>query len=850
MIEPIAHVPGRARGVRRYQPLVAAAMAFVAGILLAEFLGGGMGLWCAVALAAAGAWAVCYYRGVGDHRLLVPLMVLVVAAGAARYRSSTDPAPDDVGRLVADGMRLVVIEGVVVRPVRQAPPPSDVFLPDAPGFDRNRLTIDCSRAQIEGRWVPACGRAYTSVRCALPKDGAGVPNLGDRVQVRGRLARPMEPAAPGGFDMPTYLRRQGVRACLYTDHWEAIRIVEPGADRLRWLVGAMGRWAEQRFKSIRSPEGRRVAAAIVLGRRDLLRFETGEIDAQDIERSFVVTGTAHFLAVSGFSVGLAAAVVLLATRLIGLGPRPTAVLVAAVVLAYALMTDLAPPVVRAAILIGVMCLAWVLGRERILLNSVAASVLLILLIRPGDLFTTSFQLSFAVVVGMFWLLEKVETTVFRRRREEEPLAFPLEFGRFSAGQYLRQTAALSVAAALVSVPLVAYRFHLVSWLAPVGSVLLAPLVFVLVAGSMALVAVGGAVPWLSDLVAAVPDGMARAIVGVTGALARVPGGHFYIAEFSGVWLVVAYGLMASWVWRARLGISRRRLAMAALAAAAVFLWTGGHRAPAALRATFLPVGSGNTTLVEFPNGRTILYDAGSALSLARAAEIVTAPALWSRGIERVDAIFISHAHFDHFKDILPLIDRFGVQRVWVPPTFLRKRLTVDDNVILALLARGVAVELFGAGDRLAGTGGVDVRGVWPRGQESMTDEVNDGSLVLVMEDRGRRLLLTGDVEPAAIAGLIAAEPHLRADAMLWPHHGHAEEAVGDLARHTGATTLVISAASQRRPPPVPPWLKQYGITCLHTGRSGAVTVDLGLGGVRASTFRGGVQAVTGATPAE
>ena len=850
MIEPTAHLPGRARHVRRYEPLVAAAAAFVVGILLAEFLGGGMGFWCAVALAAAGAWVVCYRRGVGDRRLLVPLVVLLAAAGAARYRASTDPAPDDVGRLVADGTRLVVLEGVVVRPVRRTPRPSDVFLPDAPGFDRNRLTIDCSRAEVAGRSAPASGRVYTSVRYTLPDDGAGVPDLGDRVQVLGWLARPMEPAGPGGFDMPTYLRRQGIRACLYTDHWEAIRIVEPGADRLRWLVGAMGRWAEGRFCSIRSDDSRRVAAAIVLGRRDLLPFESGDIDAQDIERSFVVTGTAHFLAVSGFNVGLAAAVVLLATRLIGLGPRPTAVLVGAVVLAYVLMTDLAPPVVRAAILIAVMCLAWVLGRERMLLNSVAASVLLILLIRPGDLFTTSFQLSFAVVLGMFWLVEKVEATVFRRRREEERLAFPLEFGRFSAGRYLRQTAALSVAASLVSVPLVAYRFHLVGWLGPVGSVLLAPLVFVLTAGSMALVAVGGAVPWLSDLVAAVPDGMARAIVGVTGALARVPGGHFYIAEFSGAWLVVTYGLMAAWVWRERLGVPRRRLAMAALAAAAVFLWSGGHRAPGALRATFLPVGSGNTNLVEFPNGRTVLYDAGSALSLARAGEMVTAPALWSRGIERVDAIFISHAHFDHFKDILPLVDRFGVQRVWVPPTFLRKRLETDDKVVEALLARGVSVECFGAGDRLAGTGGVDVRGVWPRGQESMADEVNDGSLVLLMEDRGRRLLLTGDIEPAAIAGLIAAEPHLRADAMLWPHHGHAEEAVGDLARHTGATTLVISAASQRRPPPVPPWLRQYGVTCLHTGRSGAVTVDMGLAGVRASTFRDGVQAVTGATPAE
>jgi len=203
---------------------------------------------------------------------------------------------------------------------------------------------------------------------------------------------------------------------------------------------------------------------------------------------------------------------------------------------------------------------------------------------------------------------------------------------------------------------------------------------------------------------------------------------------------VTYGLLAAWVWRERLGIGRRRLALAVLAAAAGFLWTGGHRAPAGVRATFLAVGSGNTNLVELPNGRNLLYDAGSSLSYTRAGEGTIAPVLWWRGV--VDAAFISHAHFDHFKDVLPLVERFGIRRVFVPPTFLRRRLSADDTVVEKLLARGVRVTYFGAGDALAGTGRARVRGVWPRGAASQTDDINDGSLVLAVEDGGRRLLLT------------------------------------------------------------------------------------------------------------
>jgi len=385
-------------------------------------------------------------------------------------------------------------------------------------------------------------------------------------------------------------------------------------------------------------------------------------------------------------------------------------------------------------------------------------------------------------------------------------------------------------------------------------------------------------------VAAVPDGMARAVAGVVSALARVPGGYFYTSGFSGGWLLVTYGLVAAWVWRERLGVSRRRLALAALVAGAALVWTGGHRAPAGLRATFLAVGGGNTTLLELPNGRTLLYDAGSSLTYATAAERLTAPALWWRGVDRVDAVFLTHAHFDHFKDVLPLVERFGVRRVFVPPTFLRRRLRVDDAVIEALLGRGVEVTFFGAGDRLSGTGRVVVRGVWPRGPSSWTDEVNDGSLVLEVVEpgpetwapprprpggapavggdvcgpvekppaeapgtsaEGLRLLLTGDIEPPAIEGLLAAEPGLRAQVVLWPHHGQPSEAVERLFARTGARVAVVSAAGGRGEARSGAGARLQSLLGFHTGREGMVSVEATHEGWRVWGWRSGRRATRG-----
>ena len=160
-------------------------------------------------------------------------------------------------------------------------------------------------------------------------------------------------------------------------------------------------------------------------------------------------------------------------------------------------------------------------------------------------------------------------------------------------------------------------------------------------------------------------------------------------------------------------------------------------------------------------------------------------------------------------------------------------------MIEALASHGVQVELFGAGDRLAGTGTTEVRGLWPRGMQSMVKAINTGSLVLAVRDRGRQVLLTGDLGPGAIDAFLATAPDVRADAMLWPHHGHDPEAVERLASAARAKVLVVSSGRTVRPIAPPAWLKERGVACYHTGNDGAVTVDLRPEGLRVATFRGG-----------
>lgn len=808
-----------------------AAAAFLAGILLADYAGGGMLFWCVAAMAATAAWAALFLLRARPNLCLVPLLVLVASAGAARYRSTVAPAPNDVGRLCEGGPRVVTLKGVVVRSPRIIPPPKDVFLPYAPYYERMSLGLESEWAQVGEQRVAVRGRVWLTARGVSGLNQPGCPRLGDRVRVLGFLLPLRHSTNPGGFDSKRYLERQGYRAFLSTDHQEAIRVVRRWADPVRGCLGALRESALRQLERLPSEEGRAVVSAVMLGRRDLLDDYIPGTEGVT-EEDFIKSGAAHFLAVSGLHVGMVGGMVLLLLHLAGAGRRATAVLVAIVVLIYALMTELQPSVLRAAVFIWILCLGWAAGRHRLFFNSLAAAALIVLALRPGDLFSFGFILSFVILLGLMFLCRRIEVVVLRRDKEAEALSEPAEGVVRLWRRLVRPTVSICISAAAISVPLVAFRFHLAAWLAPATGLLLTPLVALLLASGFILVAFGWAPPWVGDALAVVPDGLGQAIGRIVHTLAHVPGGHCYVADLSWVWLVVVYGLLAGWILRERLGISRRRLAIAALAAAVAFLWTTGRRPPEGVRATFLAVGSGNTNLLELPNGRVLLYDVGSALSYVQAGEGTIAPALWSRGIERVDAVFISHPHFDHFKDIVPIVKRFGVRRAFVPPTFMRNRLSIDKAVVERLWECGVRVEFFSGGDRLSGAGDVEVCGLWPRGPASQTRNINDGSLVLQIEEGGCRLLLTGDIEAAGIAALLAAEPLVRADVMLWPHHGSDPDAVGRLAEVAGAKVLIISAGPARAIPPRGPF------TCLRTAEHGAVTVDLEPDGVVTNAFNG------------
>ena len=246
-------------------------------------------------------------------------------------------------------------------------------------------------------------------------------------------------------------------------------------------------------------------------------------------------------------------------------------------------------------------------------------------------------------------------------------------------------------------------------------------------------------------------------------------------------------------------------------------------------------GHGGCTVLELPDGRTLLYDAG-ALGGPDVTRKQIAPFLWHRGIRRIDEILLSHADLDHFNGLPALLERFAVGQVTCTPTFADKN-TPGVRVTLAALERTrIPVRIVQAGDRLT-SGEVEMDVLHPPAEGPEGNE-NARSLVLRVRHAGHTLLLTGDLEGAGLERVLALPP-TPVDILMAPHHGSRTSNKPELADWARPRVVIACQGPPRGvSQPSEPYSKQ-GAVFFGTWPHGAVTIHSGREELVIETFQTG-----------
>ena len=215
-----------------------------------------------------------------------------------------------------------------------------------------------------------------------------------------------------------------------------------------------------------------------------------------------------------------------------------------------------------------------------------------------------------------------------------------------------------------------------------------------------------------------------------------------------------------------------------------------------------------------------MYDVGSRGGGEFSARVLK-DALWSRGISKVDVLIVSHSDIDHYNGAIDLLKSVPVGHVLCSRHFPDVRQPLTLQMFKQTTELDVESTIVAQGDRIHLDDSVAIRVLQPVASASYESD-NAASIVLEIEYRDHRILLTGDLEEDGLEELLQQPPR-DVDLLLAPHHGEPGANPSALAEWANPDWVIASA-------PTPAYrddlVANYGpsVRVLMTSESGAVTV--------------------------
>lgn len=883
-----------ARGV----PLLPLAGAIIIGIILARV--GLLSLPVAVigALAAlAGAGVFIFFRGLTDrsrrlrHLGSTLLLLAFVSLAALRYNLIYNYYPDNhIVRYCRSQPRLATITGAVIT-APYITKTTGVFA----DFDyihqpRTIFTLRCTSVQtIDGP------RSITGLAHVVVKEPAPHLRLGQNMRFHCWLSLRGGPHNPGQFDRTDAQHAARKLVACHINNAQAITVraatpQRPGfLGRLRQRLQALAYTAlleDQYFADAQSPprrEAHAFLAALLLGQRF-------RIDAS-LNEMFMRTGTIHFLSVSGLHVGLIAAFAWALAWLLRLPRFLRGLAALACIVVFVLIVPPRPPVIRAGITCSVFCLAYMARRPTNSINLLSLAAIILLLARPLDLFTAGFQLSFVVVLALLLFAGPLYRRKLFRDGLDQRILLPPEAAGSSLDQPWWQQAismllrygwgllAVALVAWIAGLPLTAYHFNRISLSAPLASVALFPFICASLFLGFAKLLLAPLLPALAALTAAPLNLLSNAAIFLVEQFARLPYSTVNTASPPIWFMLLFYLLLAVAGW-----FTYRRRAVPRAVFSAILIWAialiwmlpfnqhlreqptsvrpvlGEREAPRDRRTDWrknlrqnqtttlhvLAVGHGCAAIVELPDGKTICYDAGSTTNFNVASQTIM-PFLRSRGIQRLDALFISHPNIDHYSGVVDLCRDFDVDTVYITEYFEPNAPAPVRRLLTQLARINQPIRRLSRGKRLhsdesqppAPHNDYTIDVLWPpAAQPACQLNSNDSSLVLRIAGKNGSVILSGDIGEIPQQLLLERElpQRLDADILLLPHHGAVRPTLSNFVNAV-RPELIVNTSDYLASARIDKLHRALsGRPLLQTYQHGAISVYLTPTGIKARAF--------------
>ncbi|MGZ5498109.1 MAG: ComEC/Rec2 family competence protein, partial [Candidatus Aminicenantales bacterium] len=577
---------------------------------------------CALALAGVAAAWILFAR---QRDVTAALLAIgaVAALGAARVSvHDRDYQANPLHSLAAAGY--IDVQGKLYKSPGREP-------------DRDILFLDVRSVRADGVEEQIRGRLRLGVPFARESRRRLDYLAGDSIRTSARLSSGGSFRNFGAFSYERYLQGLGVhrRASTKSSLLVARTSPAPAASVRAWVSRVRRSMQTELERRFPAPDGKDISASgAVL--EALLLGEDGRLDESTVD-NLQKTGLYHLFAISGGHIAIINLLLFSLFRFIRMSRRASSLALAVFLVFYTVLVEGSPSVLRATLMTLAFLGGKFLWKDVHVLNTIAASAFVLLLANPSSLFDVGFQLTYAATLTIIVFMPPLV-----RRMPRLPLK-------------ISELAGMSVAAALGAAPLIARNFNRVAFSSILLNFPAIPLVGLVMGIGYAFFPFAAVFPGAAALPAAVLKMLVVLFSLISHSLDAFPFLSIRVPTppagvLFGYYLTLGLGLL-----RPRVRFQRPVVFGAFLVFSALLVFTPFRPRSTDLRITMIDVGQGESLLVEFPGGRTMVIDGGGlASSPFDVGERVVSPVLWRKGITRIDYLVLTHPHPDHLDGLVAL----------------------------------------------------------------------------------------------------------------------------------------------------------------------------------------------------
>ena len=610
---------------------------------------------------------------------------------------------------------------------------------------------------------------------------------GDIISFKGEFQEPSKKRNYGGFDYKNYLKTLKIYG---TVKCESYNVLEKNKGNI--LISFTNKISNSVKEKIYDLLDKREANLLI----GLLLGDDDNID-DDIEESFKISSLSHILAVSGMQVTyIITAMYIIFNNL--LGKRKTKIVIIIILIFYTILTGFSPSIVRASIM-GILIMgAGLFYRKNDIWNSIAISLLLMLIYNPFLITNVGLQLSYLGTIGII-LLNKTFLRIFNKIRFEK---YILNRKIINIVSKIIEILTVTISASVVVFPIMLYNFNLFGTYFLITNLLASIIIGPITIFGTVIVIISFVFLKIGKLLSIILEISLNTLVLVSN-FSKLPFSKIYITTPKMSMIIFYYVLIIFFNYICKIynnrnlsltqirfrnlialykykikeiynnKKSRKKFISVLILIVFCFNIYNFFIIKRELKIYFVDVGQGDSTFIVTPKNETILIDGGGSLGTDfDVGESTLLPYILDRGYKKINLMFVSHFDQDHIGGLFKILEELKVEKVCIS-----KQEEDSENYqkfLNIVKEKDIQVLVVKIGDKIVLDNNLYFNVLWPKDKQIEENKLNNNAIVMKLNYNNFSMLFTGDIEKKAEEEILETYKNskiLESDILKVAHHG-------------------------------------------------------------------------------